>query len=335
MANFNPLRDSAEILCESGTLGMKEFNQIKVVLEDANSPVSNKYLEKLYDSVITKSHVDFDDISESKGDIKKYKGYENMVDVLHNVQKLAQEHKSQSVLDYVKTVQTAIESIERLSDLFEQGFKLKNDYVMVEYNIYVYACVQATSTILGEFVDYIKRPDREIIEITLKNNKNRANVFYIEQLEKFNNVVSKMEYRKYLKALLNKDRENFIGVETMVGMGTVALVAMAIVPVTRELIYQFYSFKSNLSEALAEQAYFLEMNKANVESNSSLTVQKKKEVLRKQEQLREKLLRLSDKLKVKHNMSIDASKKLISNDNKLLTIDRIKRETDSTPLSLL
>lgn len=335
MIGINPYKESVNILCEGVLPTGKEYVNIVAVLEDTNSPVTKKYIEKLYDSVLSKDHIDFDNIPESKGDIRTYSGYNNMMEVLLNIERLAQEQKATNVIGYVKTVQNAIKAIENTSDLYSMGYKLKNEYVMLEYNIYTYTCIQATSTILSEFVEYIKRPDRDTIDITLKNTSQRANLFYIKELEKFNNVVSKMEYRQFLKSHLNADRENFVGTETLVGMGAVALVAMSIVPITRELVYQFYHIRSSLSDNLAQQAYFLEINKANVEANKSFTSQKKKSILDKQEKLKKRLLKISDKLRVNHAMTSEISKRSLKKDNTLLTIDKIKKDVDEGPLSLM
>jgi hypothetical protein len=247
--------------------------------------------------------------------------------------KLAADNKSQTVIDYVNTVKEAITHMRALAPLYQKGFRQRNQYVMLEYNTFVYTIVQATTTLLYEFVDYVKRPDRSTIDIVLKNTKYRANTYYIDQLSKFNTINTKMQYSKFLEAILTKEKDAFTGAE-LVGLGVIVSVALAIVPVTRELVYQYYNLKSNLSDCLAQQAYFLEMNKAVVEANSDFTSKKKDAILIKQEKIKNLCLRLSEKLRVNHVKAVDAGKASIKEENKLLTLDNIKKEVSSSPLEL-
>ena len=210
----------------------------------------------------------------------------------------------------------------------------KNEYVMLEYNTFVYTCIQATSTLLYEFVDYMKRPDMTSVTITLKNTKYRANTFYIDQLAKYNAVNKKMQYAKYLEGMLSNGKDNFVGAYTAIGVTAVIAVALAIIPVMRELIYQFYNIRTNISDALAQQAYFLELNKACVEANSAFSKEKKADILMKQEKAKNMCLRLSEKLRVTHAKSMSAGEAAIRNDSKYLTLDNIKNGEGGSASSL-
>lgn len=330
---FNPMYDAVHILTESENVSRSKELDIQAVLEDAESPITHRYLTKLYDSVIEKSHIDFDNIPDSKGNIVEYSGYTNMIQVLENILKLASDNRSENVIEYTNTVKEAIDNMRKLAPLYQKGYRMKNDYVMLEYNVFLYTIIQATSTLLYEFVDYIKKPGNSSISIVLKNTKYRANTFYITELNKFNKINKKMDYGKYLSSIIDNKQNNFTGVEAL-GLGAIIAVALAIVPITRELVYQFYRVRSNISDCLAQQAYFLEMNKSIIESNSDLNQKKKDSILIKQEKLKNLCLRISDKLRVSHIKSIDAGKNMIKSDNKLLTLDNIKKEINNSPLEL-
>lgn len=336
---FNPLYNATMILMESTVEDKQnfgyDFSKIQMILEDASSPVTAKYKEKLYKAVLNKGHIDFGNIPMSKGNIKEYIGYKDMVATLGVIIDLGTAEKS-NVVKYAQIIMEAIKNIESLSPIFEKGFASKTEYVMLEYNTYVYTCVEATTTLIYEFVEYVKRPDKTTYQITLKDTKIRANLFYFDQLNSFNSVNRNMHinYRKMLESMINQGKNNFTGVE-FIGMAAVSLVALAIVPITRELIYHFYNLRANLSNELEVQANFLEMNATCVEANSAFTEDKKKKILAKQEALRKKLLKLSDILRVKEAKAKKETKRDIEKDNASMTVSSLHDDISNSPLELL
>lgn len=334
---FDAFLESVNILSASVAGGDKysERQEVRMILEDVESPVTRNYVTKLYDAVVSKAHIDFDDIPNTKGDIKKYKGYENIKSIIATVINLAETEKVVSVKKYAETINSAILRMESLSDLYEDGFMKKNDYVMLEYNTYVYAIVQATSSLLYEFVDYIKNPQTGITEIKIKNTNRRPSLFYINQLEKFNSVTSNLQYRQFITNMINKGRDNFIGVDTAIGIGAVTTAAIAIVPITRELVYQFYNVRAKASDYLLQQAYFIELNKARLEASSEFDSKKRKDIIMKQENARKKIIALSEKLRVDHIQSQYSKDKMINSENSLLTLKHVKKDIEDTPLTLM
>lgn len=337
--SFNPLFESVDILVENRDklrYGY-EFERIQTILEDAKSPITKKYQEKLFQSVIDKKHIDFGDIPKSAGNIKTYKGYPNMVEVLTTINALAIDQKNKPVMEYTKIVMTALKNLEMLSSTYNKGFTTKTEYVMLEYCTYAYTCIEATTTLLYTFVDYMKRPDQQTMTVTLKNTTLRADLFYFEQLKKFNNVNEKMgiDYRKMLESLCSKGKNNFLGAEMVVGVAAVSIAAMAIVPITRELIYRFYHLRGNIAKSLEMQASFLEMNAACVNSNEVMTAEKKKKVLDKQNKIKNRLIRLADFIKVKNAKSIQGSTKDLKESNKMLSINSLQDDVSSSPFELV
>ena len=125
----------------------------------------------------------------------------------------------------------------------------------------------------------MKDPETRGYQIKLKDTKLRADAFYFEQLKKFNAAQDKLgiEYRKMLENMCN-NKNNFIGTATAVGLTTVIVAALSIVPITREAIYQIYNFRGKLSKNLEMQARFLELNKACIDNNDLMTLDKKEKV---------------------------------------------------------
>lgn len=338
---FNLISESVNILATKDRTDSdyyKESKDIRIVLEDVNSPITRVYQQKLYRSVIDKAHIDFGDIPVSKGNIRNYKGYPNMIETLEAIKGLAEEEKATDVVNYVNIVKKAIDNIAELSSTFEKGFTTRTEYVALEYNVYVYTCVQATTALIHTFVDYIKTPNQERVStVTIKNNKLRADEFYFEQLNKFNLIQANMgiDYRKMLEGLCEKETNNFLGSDMVVGVAAISAVALSIVPITRELIYQIYKAKGNLSQNLELQAEFLEMNKACIESNNAMPADKKAKVIKKQLDLAKKLRKLSDMLKIKSAKSITDSRRELDRDNKSLSIQTLRDEISNSPLEII
>lgn len=335
MLSFDPYFESVQVLRTGESI--YENDIIRTVLEDANSPVTRKYQEKMYKSVINKAHIDFGDIPKSNGNIRNYSGYATMTDTLNALKQLATDAKANNVIAYVNIIEEAITNIADLSATYEKGFSTKTEYVAMEYDTFVFFCVEATSALIYSFVDIMKDPGKDVLDMKIKNTKLRADEFYFEQLKKFNRVQKNMgiEYRKMLETMCNKGRENFVGLAEIVGAATVMAVATAIVPVTREVIYQIYNFRGKLSQSLEIQANFLELNRTCIENDEILTADKKKKILTKQENLAKKLKKLSDDIRVKSAKSITDSKKELGRDNKLLSIDNIKDEISNSDFEIM
>ena len=121
----------------------------------------------------------------------------------------------------------------------------------------------------------------------------------------------------------------------IIGIGAVTAIALSIVPVTRSLIYNFKELKRRLSESTALMAYYLEMNKSVVEANAEIKPDKKKKIISKQEKLRTTLLKISDKMRVSSVKAEEMSKKTLSNDNKVISMDSLKDDVDNSDYSFM
>jgi len=59
MAHYDFYKEASEILAESDN--SVKIEDVRFVLEDATSPITNKYIENLYNQVVSKGHINFDD----------------------------------------------------------------------------------------------------------------------------------------------------------------------------------------------------------------------------------------------------------------------------------
>lgn len=330
---YNPVYESVNVLVDD----VHTKSEILNVLEDANSPVTRKYQEKMYRAVMDKAHIDFGDIPKSQGNIRNYSGYNTMTDTLSTIKSLATEAASKEAMACVAIVTKALDNIANLSSTYERGFTTKTEFVALEYNTYVYFCVEATTALIYSFIDVMKDPERRGYTIKLKNTKLRADAFYFEQLKKFNAAQDKLgiEYRKMLESMCDKGKNNMIGIAEVIGVGTIAAASLAIIPISREILYQIYKFRGKISENLEVQAHFLELNKTVIENNEVMDEAKKKKVADKQEKLAKKLMKMSDSIRVKSSKSIMDSKRELSSENKRMSIDSLRDEVSNSPFEIL
>ena len=144
------------------------------------------------------------------------------------------------------------------------------------------------------------------------------------------------KYAKYVDSILKNGKENMIlDPAIMVGAAAIAIVAFTIIPLTRKLIYCFKELRRKLSNTLAEQAYFLELNKNCLEYNTTMDEKKKQKILKRQEKLRNVLLSLSDKIKIDDVKAQQQSSREMQRDNKEMTIDGIRDEISDSDITIV
>lgn len=325
--------EAAKILCEGTD---DSLHKVMMVLEDATSPITNKYREKLYKSIVDRSHVDFGDIPKSRGDITRYSGFKTMQETLDILIHLGREHESKELVNNATVIITSIENLRKAKPVFVKAFAQKNSYIELEYKLYVYTCVEATTSLISAFVSDIQT-DSSTMKITLKNTKYRADKFFIDNLNQFNNINKNNQYVKYLTATLEADKKAMTEavLPILVGAGAVLSVALSIIPITRSLIYHFSELRRKLSETFATQAYFIQLNKNCVEYNNTLDPKKKKKILEKQQKVQKVLLSLSDRLAIGNARAYEISQKQIEKDNRTMTIDGIRDEISDSDINIV
>ena len=152
-----------------------------------------------------------------------------------------------------------------------------------------------------------------------------------------------------MREMLNGKAENFLGgiasASTAIaksgivasgggfaGGAAIALVlAATIIPLTRELIYLFYSTKSKISDFLAQQAKFVEISIDNEDLESNLSIDKKNKIAENKKNRVKTLRNLSDKLAVSYAIADRDSTKELAGDNKTWTLDEVKKDITDNP----
>ena len=307
----------------------RERRNILALTEAENNMISNVMISKLYRSAIDRSHIDFDDIPKSKGNITAYKGYKTMTETLKVVENIAT--KSNTKIPELAVVEKAISNIIGYRDLFEKGFRLDKEFIVLQYNVLVASCVNATTKILYSYVDYIKGVDK--VEFTIINNKYDDGDLCIANLEQFNKLCASGEFSKTMNFILKNKavgesaylQEDFVGA-AVVTTGII-LALTIIIRGIRCGVFFFYNMRIGLSNYLNMQAMFLEINKDCVNAEASnVSPAKKKEILKRQEKMIKRLRILADKIAVNNKLAAKKATMDRASEDKGYKYENIKDE---------
>jgi hypothetical protein len=294
-------------------------------MESEVAVVNNAMVTNLYKSAIEKSHIDFEDIPESKGDLTRYKGYRSMTESLELVKSIAA--KESVKIPEIEIVQTAINNIVAFRESFEKGIRLNKDFIALSYYVLVQACVESTSAIIASYVDFVKRPDR--VEFTIIRGADRSGHLSITTLDKFNTTVRTGEFGKALQGVISNSQEAFVGTAAAITTAVVIGSILVIVPLIRELVFIFYYSRMRASDYLEQQAALLEINKQNIAS-TNLPPKEKNQILKKQTATIAKLHNLSEKIKVNRIMAEKQANTNLQSENKNWSLDDVRAQAAST-----
>lgn len=323
-----------QILMDNAT-SFKECKEILALTEAEVANASNDMVAKLFKSAIDKSHVDFGDIPESKGDITKYKGYKTMSESLTYLRNIAD--KANIKIEELNVVEKAVANIIAYRDHFEKGFKLNKDFIILQYNSLVAMCVEATTILISSMIEYVKRVDK--LEFEIVNTKISIGGVCIDNLEKFNKTVSSGDFSKVINSVIKSGSEGFNGAAAAaITLATIGGV-ITLVTILRESIFFFYNSRMKIADFLNTQALFLELNRNNLEANSAgIPAAKKNEIIKRQQALIVKLRKYADKVKVNDTTANNKVKTDIKRENSEWKLSDVKQDsvkTDPTGFQLL
>ena len=319
-----------DLLLENAT-SFKEKAEIHALTESEVKQINNSMITNLYKSAMDKGYVNFDEIPDTKGDITKFSGYDNLLGSINLLKELS--GRTNIKIKEVAIVETALMNIRTYKGQFERGFALNHGFVKMQYNSLVYACLESTSQLISSYVDFVKRVDRT--EFTLIRGKGNAGALCIKNLEHFNESVKKGDFNKVMQHLLQNGRENFLGGSgVLTGAVAITILTASIIPIMRELVYYFYHSRMVVSEYLQHQAMFLEMNRVNVES-SSLPAKERNIIIKKQTGYVKKLNKLSEKIKVNGVITNKTANDELKKENKEWTLDNIRQDEANSGFALL
>lgn len=299
---------------------------LTLLKEESQKPTQKTMdlIDRLYESLLKKSHYNYDNIPQSKGVITKYEGYANMVETLKVIDELSIEQTKKS-LPEVQIIQSAIENIERMKDVFSKGFTINNDFIILQYNTLVAACVTSTNAVLVGYLDYGRSVDQ--LEFKPSGSVKDGNLL-LSNLNLFNRSVNSGQYENCINTILNTAvkkvaEESFWLIPVAVVGATILIVS-----ILRALVFYFFYARTLLSEELSLQATFLELNAANVNSKNIPTSDKKR-IVNNQAALSKKLRMLADKIRVNDDKANDIAVKQLKKDDSNWMLDDVQSDSQS------
>ena len=120
---------------------------------------------------------------------------------------------------------------------------------------------------------------------------------------------------------------------TALALAAGVFVALAFVPLIRELIFYFYYVRMRISDYLDQLVMYIKINEVEVKNNSNFNDAKKKEILEKQEAWIARLDQISDKIRVNQSLGEKTSKEQIKKGNSEITLKNVKDDIAEAPPS--
>jgi hypothetical protein len=288
---------------------------------------------KLYDNIMDKvDDIDFGEIPETKGDITKLPNFEKIVECLDIMHKIVTEYKQDPTA--VKTVQEAISNVIARKDLFERAFRYKIELPIVLYNSVVLAIISSVSYMISVCIEFIKTPNSDSFNITLDKvamTKTRQHLLFVN-LQKFNESCNKREVDTALEYVIRNNMKNLTGFEFGVIAGGAAIIGLlfGIIPLIREFIFFFFYSRTRVSEFFEAQATLLQLNAANIQSNSTIDKQEREKIAGKQSKVADFFRKISNAIAVKcKEAEVKATKDIVTTNKKYKTDEVLEELPDS------
>ncbi len=287
-------QDLEVILAES--LTPKEFTQLSLALE--SEEVQAGFVQRLYGRVLSsiqrcilggKNNDMLKVIADTKGDFSKHPYFETQGEK-PAIATIFTKSNHATVKEMGKQILLISSFLQRHKSDFMKGIHAGCPACLSLYTTFVLNCVVGTSyAIMIESDRKITPLCKTGVEALAKsaeliNSYNAEKVFEkdIQLTEGLGDIL--------MKAVTQVNKFKYVGV--------VGLALLAFFMLGKYIVFAIYKSRVKLSDYLAQQALYLQLNAENVKNNSNLTKEEKELILAKQKKTAELLLKYSDKLAI-------------------------------------
>lgn len=298
----------------------------------ANS-VLTSLTSKLYDHIVKKTtSINYGTIPDTKGDITKLTMYDELKDVCQIIKGIVTEYGEKG--GPIDTVTLAMSNIESRKDLFSRAYRADCELPVMIYENAVLGVVNATSYLIAACIELIKAPSDETYKIQLDKlaySKSRDHLLYTS-LDKFNKACEKGDIDKACNDVINRRVRKFTGaVAASIAAGALIgiVVIMNIIPILRELVYMSYYTRTKISDFFDIQADLLQINAYNVEANTGIDAEQRKEIAKRQKEIADKYRKIANAIQIDSKQSeVKASREIQANSRKYKADDIINKDIE-------
>lgn len=318
------MNDPLSIILEASSY--KERQMLMELSDYEKENAGNSAITKLYNSLLNKSLSKFESIDASKGDITKFEGYKTMNEVIDSMEKVIKTSKAMLPRE-LEIVKQSISNVERLTKDFVASYKLEKEFGIIAYRHIVADILAGLSLVLSSTIEFVKNPTMG--EVVIVTKMKETGYLPILQLESFNRLVSTGDFYKVMKVI---NKSNMVQKEEAVLASAIAVPFIiigsfiAVISLLREIVFYFYFGRMKLSQYLEQQAAFVDYNIIAVEASKEINPAKKKDILKKQKAASDKLMKLSDKIKVDNKMTAVQVKDQMKKEEESYSFSAIKDE---------
>ena len=303
--------------------------------EASQNTVLTNLTSKLYDHIVKKTtDIDYGTIPSTKGDITKLDVYDDLKDVLGILKGILKEyHENGGPVDVCTECLT---NLETRKDIFNRAYRADCQLPVLIYENTVLALVSGVSYLIAACIEFIKAPRDETYSIQLDKIAYAKSKDYrlYSSLEKFNKSCSNGDMDKAINEVIAHRVKKFAGITAgaIAAAAVGIIIIMNIIPILRELVFLLYYTRTQISDFFEIQAELLQMNAYNVEANKSLDSSDRKEIARKQRDIADKFLSISNFVRIDAKQSdVKASRELESNKKKYKVDEVINQDIDDDP----
>ena len=293
-----------------------------VTFLENTTPKSMGYLKSFITSIeniASNKSVTDTRVSQSKGNIQKFSGYNN---IKSGLDFLTTNVPGESIVKALKDILKALESNQTLySDAYGKHIRI----IVLEYETSVYMLVTGISFALANYTD-IQQTGAQVKIVKKAGGKDRGIISKI--IHELGKELNTKDHRKYLDELAKaKDHvptstnlESVAFIESAIGetidlvrsimgglgktleLGTnmaksIYRTMFGILPLIRSALYLRYKRKADTIISLEEQMNFIEMNIEQLKNIKTMDEGKKNEIIKKQQAVIEAFRKKSEKLR--------------------------------------
>ena len=301
----------------------RETRKILVTINEADqNQVMGNLAAKLYDAIVKKvTDIDFGQIPASRGDITKIPNYLDMVSCLTTIRDMMVESKQST--GSADIIFLSIENMKKYQKIWEKGYVLENEMVIVFYNTIALSIVSAISLLTSATIEFVKNPQSDVIDIELAkvaNHKTKDNLLF-KNLDKFNKACRKGDIEKIFNDVLRAQRQLKEGtiikesISAILFTGAMVLGLLStVIPILHQLTNALYCLRQNVAEYLAGEADVIRLNAEKVQYNRAKTPEQKKKIIARQHKIADHFKKWANKLMIKANKADVEAQKQIKKD---------------------